>query len=537
MAKINIREYEKRKAIDILVSLGAANYVNDMELYHGRAGNGTTWKVDPLFNNAGNITGNRNVYDVKGLYSGTRDIAEQFALKRVRDGAGSVVEIHKIKSQDDYSIVFNLNFNIDNLTDQQKTAYYSALDTLSQFSLTQASPLQFEYKNAWPIVVDKCQEVQRKLNVHDLTNEHIGIIVSDLKKDIRIRSIFKSPQNLITFVEELVSAYNTRYLLKYLPITALDSYISANSNYTYKNSNKTYPCSSSYTSAWCAHNHVVGISQRVDSATLKQTIDSNILFDTKKIVSEKQHGEMLQHALSTYADLTNILGDVVDENTANLLINGNSQEIIGYTNKSLMCRSLYNKSANIWEGWTVGQHTEAVLNFFEKYYTEEMPDSLKPFMKIVLLAHDIGKGYAAEKNITQEEGNLKNTKHLYNFFNLKNSYRQLIDFIINDSQKITSSIVLNKGDKQELSYRLKQSCRSTFFESFKRYPNTSELKGLTQICKILQSCDSGAYTRYAEIREGNKIVHGANDKFTESFVINSRGDPRLKVFEDEMENL
>ena len=52
--------------------------------------------------------------------------------------------------------------------------------------------------------------------------------------------------------------------------------------------------------------------------------------------------------------------------------------------------------------------------------------------------------------------------------------------------------------------------------------------GLLRICVVIQECDSGAYTRYAKIPEGRITVTGANDKFTNSFELNSRGDPRLK---------
>ena len=33
--------------------------------------------------------------------------------------------------------------------------------------------------------------------------------------------------------------------------------------------------------------------------------------------------------------------------------------------------------------------------------------------------------------------------------------------------------------------------------------------------------------------DGNKFVTGANDQFTQSFIINDRRMPRIKVFEDE----
>jgi hypothetical protein len=51
----------------------------------------------------------------------------------------------------------------------------------------------------------------------------------------------------------------------------------------------------------------------------------------------------------------------------------------------------------------------------------------------------------------------------------------------------------------------------------------------------LQECDSCAYTRYATIRESGKSVDGGDDNFTNSFVFNRRGEPRLRCFM-ELEN-
>jgi hypothetical protein len=94
-------------------------------------------------------------------------------------------------------------------------------------------------------------------------------------------------------------------------------------------------------------------------------------------------------------------------------------------------------------------------------------------------------------------------------------------------------MILKKGDIHLLESRLEDSCRNAFHKAFGRMATDKEIKGLKKICTILQSCDSGAYTRYANVNEGNIHVSGANDRFTESFIINKRGNPRIKVFEDE----
>ena len=141
--KKDIFEYEKKKAIAILVSLGAAKYVRDLDLYHGRAGDGGHWEVSPAFNNGSNNTGNHNVYSVSGLYSGDYETAKEFAEKRVARGNGSVAEVHKIVSINKDAIIFDFSFDKSKLTEEEKNMYYSALNTLCSFGISEALPIKY----------------------------------------------------------------------------------------------------------------------------------------------------------------------------------------------------------------------------------------------------------------------------------------------------------------------------------------------------------------------------------------------------------
>ena len=75
-------EQERKQAIAKLVELGVAEYVNDLDLYHGRAATGKPWEVDPKFKNGGNKTGNHNVNAIDGLYLANKTIATEFAKER-----------------------------------------------------------------------------------------------------------------------------------------------------------------------------------------------------------------------------------------------------------------------------------------------------------------------------------------------------------------------------------------------------------------------------------------------------------------------
>ena len=78
-------EQERKQAIAKLVELGVAEYVNDLDLYHGRAATGKPWKVELNFENGGNKTGNRNVHGRDGLYASDKNTAIEFAHERAKE--------------------------------------------------------------------------------------------------------------------------------------------------------------------------------------------------------------------------------------------------------------------------------------------------------------------------------------------------------------------------------------------------------------------------------------------------------------------
>jgi len=532
MEIFDLFENKRRQAIDILVKLGVASYLRELNLYHGRAGDGSAWEIDPRFDNADNNTGNRNVYKVSGIYASEKSIAEQFASARAYNG--KTPEVHKIVGVEENAIVFNLGFNISTLTPDQMKEYRWACSVLGNFGITRNNPIKFEHRGGWDIAINKFKEVQARLKTQSLSRENAESIIAELAQDSEIRKIFYGRRDLSTFVYDVIGAYNAKILVSSHPLFAIKRYIKGATEFEFSNiPNQVYPINSSYLSAWCSANHVVGAKTKVDSATLNKTIDTWHLFDVKKIMTEKQQGNRLQNIIDKFGVLSQTLRGVVDEDSAKFLSKASSKEVMEYICLSEPCKKLYDKKSYIKEGWTVGQHTQAVLEFFDRYYSHDVPEVIKPFVKIVLLAHDIGKGFAKEKGISQEEGNSINADKLYNLLNVPDNFRKLVDFVINESQKFTTAIVLKEGPKKYNINALSSACVIAFKKSFGRLPCEKELEGLKEICIMLQSCDSGAYTRYAEVYEGNKMVAGMNDNFTASFLLNQRGDPRLKEFERE----
>ena len=158
MSQMKIHEERRRQAIEILVELGAVNYFSDLDLYHGRAGNGSGWEVKTNFNNAGNATGNRNVNKVSGLYVAEEKIATEFAETRATQLYGTQPEVYKIVSTDKDSVLFNTMFDRKQLSPKDQLRYDQAMKDLTLSTVTQGNPIKFEHREAWKIVIQYLQK-------------------------------------------------------------------------------------------------------------------------------------------------------------------------------------------------------------------------------------------------------------------------------------------------------------------------------------------------------------------------------------------
>lgn len=160
-------------------------------------------------------------------------------------------------------------------------------------------------------------------------------------------------------------------------------------------------------------------------------------------------------------------------------------------------------------------------------------------MKLILLSHDIGKGEAVKRGINQIKANEIYMNTLFDYLKVPVKIRKLVKFVVNDSQSYTSQILLKNSnptkeaseqfiyEKQAIK-RLNDKCYNILYEIYNSNPTTAEVDTLRNLCLILQFCDSGAYTFYAKIKEGNAYITGGNKNFTDSFEITNKNTPILK---------
>ena len=329
----------------------------------------------------------------------------------------------------------------------------------------------------------------------------------------------------------------------------LDLYSSGDTTFV-NDKGQNIQISKEYVSAWCERNKIIGMNTRVASATLNKKIDAISIFDLKKISTHKKKGEMLQKATEKYGSITSLLESFIpNDEVSDFVSKANADELMKFISKDENCRALYSKQASTMsEGWTVGQHTQAVLDFFDKNRSHNIPEGLQPFMKVCILAHDIGKANVGEnkKYPDQKTANIAEAEHLYNALGIGQEYRDLINFVIGYSQDYTSVYYFAKENsssylelhekKKSIATALNAHCHKQLSSCFgEQLIGENDVHALTKLCVALQQCDSGAYTTFAKVKgEDGQYHRGRNEKFTESFVTGDDGYKRLKTYKDEV---
>ena len=192
-------------------------------------------------------------------------------------------------------------------------------------------------------------------------------------------------------------------------------------------------------------------------------------------------------------------------------------KLLNYMKKILNYGELFEAKARNWEGFTIGEHTETVLRVFEDTFENSVPQDLCPFIKFIIINHDIGKGLAYYRGTNQEYENENECKRLFSKLNVSKKVQDLLLYLIIHSQYYTTSYYV-KGNHLALK-GLYNECQKVLKEYMGVPPSANEIRGLMSICKILQTCDSAAYTRYAITRDEKRGVYykNGNDTFTESF--------------------
>jgi hypothetical protein len=520
----SIKDAEKYRAIEYLKQVGLFISLDSLDLHHGRATDtaGEDWKIAPSFRNGGNDTGNANVNKIPALSASSREIAEEFATARA--WGSKHPEIHKIVSEDTDAVVLDGTFDITGHSEEEKEQIQEALRKLS-ISATEGSPLDFAHKDilttfkakdfyasdgSFPKTSD-LQEISQRLGINEKT------------------------------VKQVVGALNARITLIYDPVRTIKNFVDNKETHSLGKDGEL-PINQEYVANWLRNAHVVGVKRKVWSATIDKDIEPVFLFDLEKVNTEKEVARRRDVFSKRYGSIAARMADSLEIRTEaespfiDFLSNNlyaTPKQLVDEAKKIGAYQETYEADAGNWEKFSLGEHTETVLRVFETNYADRLPANLLPVMRLALLTHDLGKPEAANKGEkhNQHAYNAREADNFMKSVDVNENLRKLIVGIIGESQKLTTRAFI-RGDvgarKELLSF-----CHDLLTEYGAENITKEDVQGLANMCLIVQTCDSAAYTDMAITRSEKLGVRYRNSpSFNNSFhppVSITRQDVRLKA--------
>lgn len=511
-AASQFEQSENYQAMQQLKYIGVAKGLNQLNLFHGRASDANpNWQVDPSFDNSGNNTGNRNINKKPALNTSDYQTASRFAVARAREYS-SEAEIHRIMSDDPDAVVFD-DDSLSSLNRKQMEMVNRAISKTLP-GITEGSPLSFEDRHA--------------LDYHrpnEFKNRH-GLMFDGEIKQLSERLGLKT-----RVVSQIGSAINTEQLLKsgYIQDICrafLDNQTTVTINIA-ESGQHSVPINHEYLSRWFKNNHIVGYKQKVSSATLNhQLIDNYLLFDLEKVNTNK---ELERRVIERNRRLGKIAIMAYQKNSeqhhASLvgILSKNPyikpKDIIKLAKLTPGYKEIFESRTGNWEGYKLEEHTETVLDLFDKNYADKIPAALLPTMRLALLVHDIGKPEAFKYNekTHQKQYNLAFADSFLRQNKVDNPSIQLIETMIGEGMEWTERWMVRK--EKNIGMQFYQFCEN----AMKRYlkvdrVDNATVNGFRNMLEILQTCDSGAYTTMGITRSAdNGVIYRNYGSFNESF--------------------
>lgn len=507
--KTKIAAFETLKRIGVFVPF------TKHELFHGRASNadGSKWSVDAWFNSAGNATGNQNVYHVSAISATPdRNVAEDFAKARAIDSGATgatrggnqiKAEVHKMGCYDPNGVTIDTQFDPDKLSVVDKKEYYRALKILNTFSLFESSPVPFEKRHLALPTKEKVWECKKNAQ---------GYITKDA-----LDEIIKAEQLDDETARHVAASYNTKILLDRSPSYAVRQF-TKNTN-TVEIEKDKCPINPEVIATWCDINHVVGEVCKVWSATLSRDIgETHLLFDISRINTAEKVKNDKAETEKAFRGLCDLFDHLHPDKAATLnkQLSQSPKALIQWAASVKGFKENFAADAGVWEGFTVGEHTETALRAFEDTYRYRVPDQIVPIANLCLLVHDIGKGEAVKNNdkSNQKEYNVGYAATFMNRLNIDPRFAEIVTAVIGDGQDFTSQYFL-RGDKDAIT-NAREHFKKTL-EWNRLSTDNNEVSGLMRLSKIVQNCDSASYTDMAITVTDDKLAYRNAPMFNKSF--------------------
>ena len=191
----------------------------------------------------------------------------------------------------------------------------------------------------------------------------------------------------------------------------------------------------------------------------------------------------------------------------------------------------------LWEGFTLGEHTESVMTFFQENFADTLNCSkqTRAMLNLIIFCHDIGK--AEEKRRVAAIGDDIYPKEKFDLYNEKAvKFFKSLNIDEKDGEKLALFItnltqILERRttnhyvrDMRNSLTKLDEECERILNENDFDSSEDS-VKEFELVARVLQTCDSGAYTTYGKTRdaETNEYRPNLNKEWTKGFVATKYG--------------
>jgi hypothetical protein len=242
--------------------------------------------------------------------------------------------------------------------------------------------------------------------------------------------------------------------------------------------------------------------------------------------------------LSTCSNFTQEMSKLIDDKEILKQLVGHPKQVMEYALSKMdpHLQLNFDSQIGLWEGFSLEEHTESVMLFFKENFVDkvECDETTQAIMNLIILCHDIGKvEHKAQESFQnflppEQKYALYNVNTLRFLKNLKiedEKAKKLADFITDITQKaqvITTSyyVIKNKFALDTLDKFSKN-----LLEKYDFNDNQENVDGLSLMSRVLQTCDSGAYTLYGKTRNPrtNKYYSNLNEEWTKGFIYTQKG--------------
>ena len=545
------REQAFQEAIQVLVRLKVLIPADAVPLYHGRASRPEeidNWGVDVSYQNAGEQEHHKNLNIVNGLStSPSLEAASKYARGRARDlnrivalsGENEppyVPEYYEIKPESSgLFIINNYDFKPSKLSAEELKEFHSALNVFMNYEPSEFAPVRFEDRHIAGEVYKVLHErLTQKLNDYEAGVSPQRLLSSDdIDSCLVVLAEMGFKSDLKQVVKDIAGALNAREMLAKNPgelasrlsfkdgrnpdeIETGEVEISAKDGTKYR-----VPVSSEYVYSWLVNNRIIGVSKDI----FDTGINNCFMFDLEKINTEKALGDKLQSILQEFGEFSKITENAFeDEQLTKFLESSSPEETMEVFRSDPQYKMYFDFWSGVWERFSIGEHTETTMRVFEDSFARTTPKEIAPFVKMALACHDIGKGLVNNSAMNSynhlaaiDEETTRIAHEFCDYYGMSEPIKNMLIFAIVEGQKYTSKYYIHK--QKEALETLKMRCSEVLTENLKRKPTEAEISGFVSICKIIQNCDSGAYTRYGITRDEKtgRYYRNGNDMFTTSF--------------------